>query len=294
MRRYEVTFESVNTEHYVKPITALVVEPPQIGPRSGAMLFTHGWGGNRFAYEAMMHFVAQECDLVGISVEFRQSGYDFDPITGIGWDVPYDASFYQVFDVLNGLRTVLTLRPAINRHRLFHYGGSQGGHIALLSAILAPQTFAFVYAACAVTHIDERRMRSTAREFAPHELIVRDVIALANHIRCPVYMEHGTADEIVPHETHAVPLERRLRGAGTLAGVRYHEGGGHSLAPVTTRLDTFKAVAPHFLTRLTNEATDDFLAGRTVEIPCGSKKLVIEWSRPTGDVGLFRWEETGE
>ena len=289
MRRYEIRFDSVNSEAYAKPIEALVMEPDQIGPRTGAMLFTHGWGGNRYQYEQTMEYALEAFDLVCLSVEFRQSGYDFDPVTGRGAYRPYDASFYQVFDVLNGLRSVLSLRPGIDRSRLFHYGGSQGGHIALLGAVFAPRTFAFVYTARAVTHIGESRILNAGRSFAPHELAVRNAVELAGRIECPVFMEHGTADEVVPHREHALPLEEKLRASGRLAGVRYYEGGDHALAPVTSRFDTFRETAPRFLNERVNEQEDDFAAGRTVEIDCGEKKLVVDWSRPTGDADLFQW-----
>ncbi len=290
MRRYEIVFRSVNTESYGKPITALVIEPERLSPGTGAMLFTHGWGGNRFQYEEAMAFAVERFDLVCVSVEFRGSGYDFDPAKGHGACCPYDASFYQVFDVLNGLRTVLSLRPGIDRSRLFHYGGSQGGHIALLGAIFAPWTFAFVYTSCAVTYLDERFRRKAGREFSEYELGIRDVVKLADRIGCPVFLEHGTADETVPHGMHAVPLERRLRDCGKLAGVKYYEGGGHSLAPVTTRLEAFKATAPKFLDTFRNDREDDFSAGRTVRVPCGDRTLVVDWSRPPDDPELFRWE----
>jgi dienelactone hydrolase len=289
MRRYEIRFDSVNSEAYTKPITVLVMEPDEIGPRTGAMLFTHGWGGNRFQYQQTMEYALEEHDLVCVSVEFRQSGYDFDPVTGQGAYRPYDASFYQVFDVLNGLRSVLSLRPSIDRSRLFHYGGSQGGHIALLSAVFAPRTFACVYTGSAATHMGESRTLNAGRAFAPHELAVRDAVELAPRIECPVFMEHGTADQTVPHREHAIPLEARLRASGKLGGVRYYEGGDHGLAPVTTRFDTFKETAPRFLNEMVSEQEDDFAAQRIVTIPCADRKLIIDWSRPTGDIGLFQW-----
>jgi len=294
MKRYEITFEALNSESYSKPITVLVVEPDSIGPRTGAMLFTHGWGGNRFQYEETMLFAAERFDLVCLSVEFRQSGYDFDPVKGEGAYLPYDASFYQTFDVLNGLRTILSHRPEIDRSRLFHYGGSQGGHIALLSAVFAPNTFAFLYATSPVTHMNTGPSLDPGRDFSQRELMIRDVIGLSDLIECPVYLEHGTADEIVPHKTHTEPLEQRLRARGNLAGIRYYEGASHSLAPVTNRLETFKRTAPKFLASLRNDCIDDFTAARRVKIPCDDWKLVIDWSKPADDFELVRWERNSE
>lgn len=290
MRRYELTFESLNSESYTKPIRVLVIEPDQIGEHTGAMLFTHGWGGNRFQYEQTMLYAVDDFDLVCISVEFRQSGFDFNPATGRGALLPYDASHYQVVDVLNGLRTVLARHPGINRRRLFHYGGSQGGHVSLLSGIFAPHTFAFIYAACPVTHLDARFRQAAGRAFAEHELRARDVVGLADRLRCPVYLEHGTADQTVPHERHMVPLVEKLERTGKLAKITYYEGGGHMLDPVTTRYETFQSTAPEPMRTLENDEIDDFAAQRQIEIPCADQKLIIDWSREPSDPQLLRWE----
>jgi len=290
MRRYEFTYQSLNSEAYSKPIRVLVMAPDRVGDNTGAMLFSHGWGGNRFQYERAMLYTVERFDLVCVSVEYRQSGFDFDAATGRGALRPYDASHYQVVDVLNGLRAALAREPGVNRHRLFTYGGSQGGHITLLNTIFAPHTFAFTYAACPVTHLDERFQGTAGRAFAPHELAARSILVMANRIRCPVYLEHGTADESVPHTTHMVPLVERLEATGVLAKITYYEGGGHMLAPVTTRYDTFLETAPEPMRTLTNEAEDDFSAQRRIEIPCGEKTLVIDWARPTDDADLLHWE----
>ncbi len=90
MRRYEITYLSANTADCPKPITALVCEPERIGPRTGAMLFTHGWGGARFSNVGEIGEARELYDLVCIAVEFRQSGFDYDPQRGSGWDCPYD------------------------------------------------------------------------------------------------------------------------------------------------------------------------------------------------------------
>ena len=291
MKSYEIVFQSVNSEAYAKPIRALVMEPDGMGVNTGAMLFTHGWGGNRFQYQETMEFACDEFDLACVSVEYRGSGFEADPTQGRGWVLPYDASFYQVFDVLNGLRTVLDLHPRLERRRLFHYGGSQGGHICLLSAIFAPATFACVFAASPITRLDLPEWARLGRELMPHEASVRNVIEHADAIRCPVYLEHGTADDVVPHDRHTMPLAARLQSLGRQVQAKYYEGGGHSLQPVTDRLTTFKSVAPEPLRTLRREGEDDFTAERIIEIPCGGCTLRIDWSKPTHSHELFSWTE---
>ncbi len=290
MRRYEIGYTSVNSENYGKPITALVTEPDEIGAGTGVMLFTHGWGGSRFQHEDKMLLAAEAFDLICVAVEYRQSGFDFDPVTGQGADVPYDAGFYQVFDVLGGLRTVLGLRGGVDRRRLFHYGGSQGGHLALLSAVFAPRTFAFVYASCPITHLDEEIRTWAGREFAPWELSVRDVIEHAGAIRCPVFLEYGTADTIVRSERHSVALADRLEALGKPVTVRRYEGGEHSLEPTTTKLAAFQAMAPEPMRSLTTDGRDDFATRSRVTIPCGDRSLHVDWSRPPEAVDLFEWQ----
>jgi len=288
MPQYEITYLSVNSSVYPKPTTALVVEPDRLNDDSGAILMTHGWGGNRLDMREMMEYASREFNLVCISVEFRQSGFDFDPVKGYGAYLPYDASFLQVFDVLNGLRTILDLRPGINRKRLFHYGGSQGGYLALQGAIFAPNTFAFIHAACPATHLTADILKWTGREFAPYELSVRNVIEHADLIQCPVSLTHGTADSTVP-DTHTRELEARLKSLGKKYTAYYYEGAEHGLEPVTTRFESFKLIAAAPLKSLTHAGQDDFTAGSTVKIPCREKTLIIDWSKPTGSIDLFQW-----
>ncbi|NQU10528.1 prolyl oligopeptidase family serine peptidase [bacterium] len=292
MKRYEFTYPSANGPRAApKPLTALVIEPDRIGPETGAMLFTHGWGPNRFQHEDKMQITADAFDLVCVAVEYRQSGYDFDPVGGSGWDLPYDASFYQVFDVLNGLRAVLARRPELNRQRLLHYGGSQGGHLALLGAVFAPETFAGVYASVAVTHIEPAFAEWAGRSFDPHELAIRDALGMADRIQCPVFVEYGTADPNVNCERHSRALVGRLRASGQFAGEAAYEGGGHDLCPTITRLESYQANAPALLRQWRHQETDDWQAGRDVEIPAADRVLRIDWSKPPDDPALFGWRE---
>ena len=290
MRRYEITYLSANTADCPKPITAMVCEPDRLTPNTGAMLFSHGWGGTRYNDLGKIDEACEPYDLVCVAVEFRQSGFDYDLHRGSGWDCPYDLSFYQLFDVLNGLREVLALRPGLNTRRLFHYGGSQGGHLALLSAIVAPRTFAAVYSSCGVTFVEPHFLVWAGREFLPHELAFRSVIEHADRIRCPVYLDHGTADKEVLC-VHSRRLEARLRELGTPVEAVYYEGGGHQLEPVSDRIAAFKAMAPRFLPTRTNPAPDppEFVAGGQVTLPCADRTLVIDWSQPPASAALLRW-----
>lgn len=288
MRRYEITYYSANTEDSTKPITALVCEPDHINEQTGAMLFTHGWGGNRLNEMGKITEACEPYNLVCISVEFRQSGFDFNPSGGGGWDCPYDLSYFQLFDVINGLREVLSLRPGLNTRRLFHYGGSQGGHLSLLSAIVAPKTFAAVYGSCSATFVEPHFLVWAGREFFPHELSFRSVLDHASNIRCPVFLDHGTMDVEVSCD-HTRKLEAILRSQGTPVEAVYYEGATHMLGPVTNRVEAFKKMSPRFLPSHVNNEIPELISGEKVTMRCADRTLVIDWSQPPSSAKLMTW-----
>ncbi len=266
----------------------LVIEPEMITSKTGVMLFTHGWHGNRFQHKEKMEWAAERFDLVTVSVEFRQSGYDFDPVKGLGACLPYDAGFYQVFDVLNGLRHILSQRPQVNHRRVFHYGGSQGGQIALLSALYAPKTFAWLYVSCPLTHIDAKFQALSGRYFAPWELEVRSPLEMAEGIPCPVYLEYGTVDPTVPHESHGLVLADKLTKSGQLARLIEYEGD-HGLQPATDKLAAFQAMSEFIEWSAEVPQCNDFEQGSLVSVPCAERTLLIDWSKKTEDHTLFQW-----
>ena len=297
MKKYDITFETVSVtagnaryQPAPKEITALVTEPDSINQNTGAMLFTHGWDCNRFQDQKLMEYAADAYNVVGVSAEYRQSGYDFNPRTGKGFAAPYDLSFYQTFDSAGALRQILAVKANLNRQRIFAYGLSQGGQITLLLAIFAPGTFAFVNAVAPSTRVLAEHQRLAGREFSADELSVRDVIAHADLIQCPVYLEHGTADAALPHTEHTVVLENRLKTLGKTHTVVYHTGAGHNLTPGLGRLQAFQNTVGDKIGRMLRPGKDDFLTGSVVRIPCAQKTLVIDWHQPQTSPDLFHWE----
>jgi predicted esterase len=266
------------------------MQPDKINRNTGAMLFTHGWGGNRFQHADKMEWTVDRFNVVCLSAEYRMSGYDFNPTTGAGAYIPYDASFLQTFDVLNALRVVMEKYPSLNRKRIFHYGGSQGGHICLLSSIFAPHTFAFIYASCPLVQMTAKKIAWAGREFAPYELSIRNVLEHSKRIKCPVFLEYGTADETVSCEEHSKLLIKKLERRKHAIEVAVYEGGGHSLQPTITKLEAYQKMAPKPIKTLLLDRSDDFAAGSIVKIPCGDKTLKINWSRRPADINLAVWK----
>ncbi len=294
MKEMDITFHSVNRYGEKQNITATVYIPDKLSANTGLMMFCHGWGCNRSQHFDKMKYSCDEFDLVCVGPEYRMSGYAFDPVKGGGWSQPYDLSFLQTFDCINSLRKVLEIYPFLNRKKIFAYGGSQGGHIVLLSSIFAPSTFAFVYASCPLTHVPEEGetlYNFAERDFSEAEKSVRNVVEHASHIQCPVYLEAGTNDGSVPHALHAVKLEERLKELKKDHQAVYYEGGGHDLMPTTNKMDAYKKMIPHVLKNAANNKTDDFLAGNVVSIPCENKILKIDWSKGLSDKELFSWEK---
>lgn len=293
MKQFEFQTDSIGCmENTVKKITVLAMAPDKIDANTGAMLFCHGWGPNRFQMIDRLKATADKYNLFCISPEYRMSGYDYDPVGGSGWYRPYDMSFYQIFDVLLSLRFLLEMHRELNRKRVFLYGQSQGGHLGLLSSIYAPNTFAAVYVSSAVTCIvdDPYHVKCYGRTFSDAERRIRNVHAMIDRITTPIFLEHGTADESVDWKTHSQAVETELKALGKPCHAVYYEGGNHALTPTTTKLEAFKAMVPLFIDSYENNRIDDFTAGTKITIPCGEKTMYVDWSRDVLDPELMKWE----
>lgn len=290
MKSLELSFASVNSANYSKTVTVNILIPDSLNSDTGAMLFTHGWGGNRFQHLDKMEYSCDKYNMLCLATEYRMSGFDFDLINGRGSYRPYDASFLQVFDVLNSLREALQLFPQIDRHKIFHYGGSQGGQIAFLSTIFAPNTFAAVYSSSGMTWLSPNLRVQCGREFTDYELSVRSVIEHAANIKCPIFMEHGDADETVYYEEHAVALQNKLKEEEKIYTMKLYPGGSHSLQPTITKMDAFEYMIPKVMKVEKNPRIDDFRQKSKVEINCAGRKLSIDWGEASDSMQLFTWD----
>jgi alpha-beta hydrolase superfamily lysophospholipase len=160
----------------------------------------------------------------------------------------------------------------------------------MIASMFAPHTFAGLLLSSPITHLDKNLITRPGRDFSPAEFSVRNMLEHADHIRCPLILDHGTGDSVVPHDIHTQALVAKLRSLGKKPKVRYYPGGEHDLTPTTTMFKAYKAMAVTPLKTLINPEKDDFTAGRVIEIPCANKTLQIDWSKPTDSVHLFTWK----
>jgi len=287
---YDLTFLSHNGPVAPpKSITVHVVQPPQLTPATGLLHIAHGWGGNRFQYRSLQQDWAARYNLVCCATEFRQSGYDFDPLRGTGWMLPYDASFLQTVDCLNAMRTVLASQPGLDRSRLYAFGGSQGGHLAILMAAYCPQTFALVGAASSVADPAPYIAKWGGRHLSAAEHAIRHAGELVRYLTCPIVLSHGLADAEVSAEQTRI-LEAAARATGQPVRSRYIAGGGHMLEPVTTRQAVWEELADDWLRDARRTTPDDWAQGSTVRIPAADYTATLNWALPPADPQLLRWE----
>lgn len=286
----EYVFDSVNNQSYAKPIAYLVSEPPAISRRTGLMLVCHGYAGNRYYYKDLMTEFSRRYDLVCASPEYRHSGFDHDHKKGWGVTCPYDFSHFQVFDCIGALRDTLRRYPKINRQRIIAFGGSQGGHIALLATAFMPNTFAVTIACSPITLMEKARAESVRSYLTPDGMYIRDAVKLSKYINNPVVLIHGTSDDVVSPR-HSKKMASALKARKVPVTARYYEGADHYLNPVTTTAKAVVDVADAQLKTAVNPGPDDFRRKTVVKIPCVDQALIIDWGRKSSDAELIAWKE---
>ncbi len=247
-----------------KQLVAAVAAPPRPDAETGALLWLHGWGGNRFQYEAIVPEFAERFNFYVIAPEWRGCGLDCDPVTGAGICKPYDFSHLQVVDALNALREARA-KYRFDDRRLFAWGGGQGGHIAALVAAYAPETFAAVTNVAGFSYVDAAREIQLGWTLAPRDFEVRDARRFAGQIRSKVWLIHGELDASVPIE-HAYSLEKALKSAGVRVQTKFIAGAAHMLDPITDRRQaTLDAMSQDYL-GLRTEGQSELGRATTVDL----------------------------
>ncbi|HUE72546.1 MAG TPA: DUF2920 family protein, partial [Pirellulaceae bacterium] len=216
----------------------------RVDERTGIMLSLHNWGGTDCVGTADPQALADRLNVVGISVNYLQSGFK-DSIEG---PEPYDFGYLQSLDALRALwfvRSQLQERKIpFASGRLFATGGSGGGNVTLMANKLAPRTFACVVDLCG--------MKKLSADIAFH--LPGGSGLNARWSRDPKSPSYLTADEqdlrFVGHPGHLQTMQR----LGTSSRIIVVHGVDDATCPfadaqelVSNLQSAGLAVEPHFI-----------------------------------------------
>jgi len=259
-----------------KRIDILVISPETLDDDTGLMLVLHGWGNNRYQYRDMMEDFSRRYNVVCISPEFRDSGFDASP-TGTGVKQPYDFSHLQVVDALSSLQAMRLRNQKLNDKRTFIWGGSQGGHTAVLATEFAPHTFALTIDACGIAYPTPEFWERAGWHGERAEFEIRDTRRFVDKVQNKVILFHGIKDEVV-NVQESYDLEKALRNTGKEVEAHYYPNGDHFLRPDSSRMEaTIEHASGDLLTRRI-ESENDFSRGDQTLMLCTGRKYVIDFS----------------
>ena len=218
----------------------------RLDERTGIMLSLHNWGGIDCVATADPQPLADRLNVVGICVNYLQSG----PQDSIEGPEPYDCGYLQSLDALRALWFVRSRlqeqRIPFASGRLFATGGSGGGNVALMANKLAPRTFACIVDVCG--------MKKLSADIAFHLPGGSDLDARwSRHPDSPSYL---TADEqdlrFVGHPDHLQTMKR----LGTSSRIIIVHGADDATCPfadaeelVANLQAAGMVVEPHFITK---------------------------------------------
>ena len=264
-----------------RDIITRAVWPGRVRRTTGLMLVVHGFGNSRFQYAEMMDDFAERMDVVCVSPEYRDSGRD-SGMGERGARRPYDSSHKQVIDSLNSFRRGALEFPQIDHSRRFVWGGSQGGHIALLATVFAPNTFVLTMDLCGKVH--PFKEKDTGASLAEPGKLIRSADVFASRIRNKVFICHGTADDVVPVE-ESRRMEEALREARVEHHAVYVDGGDHFLRPVTTRAEQTVLHCYGDITALRADGPTDFEMETVQVFPCAGTDYEVSFAGGWARIG---------
>jgi len=188
------------------PVRGILVKPLGPGP-FGGIVISHGLGGNAPGFALPKAKRWAEWGLVGIGCDLTHTGRDGDRAT-------FGASEENLRRARICLDILASL-PEVDPHRLAAYGNSMGAFLTIALAAAEPERVrAAAITAGGIAAGDGRYPAPPAK--------------VAETIKCPFLMLHGTTDRTVPAERSAA-LEAVLQQRSVTCRRVLFEGVGHEL-----------------------------------------------------------------
>jgi len=266
--------QSIQPGDYMNPLFTGKIDinihfPTSQNATTGLMVVLHGLGGNYHQYDAQCESWVNDHNVVTVQLNYRGTA---SPPPG------YDLGKYQAIDTLRVVKYMLD-KYALNKKRVFLWGASAGGNVALHTAKMAPNTFALVAALSAITRPSNESDRLTrgyeadptggwesfmlggTLKYTTEEWDIRDAQYLAAYLRgVPVFLIHGDQDAIVDLQ-HSADMYSKLIAAGGQVTFVVVKGGDHDFngALDPTENSRFKVTQKYLKTALNTYTTSGAL-----------------------------------
>jgi len=236
---------------------------------TGLMVVLHGLGNNYHQYDTECETWVEDFNVLTVQVNYRGTG------TGLPG---YDLGKYQAIDVLRVVKYMLDNYP-VNKKRIFLWGASGGGNVALHAAKMAPRTFALVAALSPITRPTNDHDRNhngyqndpiggwegyilgTGLTYTIPEWDIRDAQYLAVYLKSvPVFLIHGDGDPVVDWQ-HSRDMYDALVNAGGTSTLITIAGGDHEFkgAVNPTENSRFKVTQKYLKTHINTLVTPGIL-----------------------------------
>ena len=232
--------QPVQPGDYMNPVFSSKVDinihfPSSPNANTGLLVVLHGLGTHFHQYDTECETWVNDFNVLTVQVNYRGTG---NPPPG------YDLGKFQAIDVLRVVQYMLA-NYTLDRCRIFLWGASAGGNVALHTAKMAPGTFALVAALHPITrptndqdrtnrHYEndplggwEKFILGTGLSYTTEEWDIRDAQYLAAFMKdVPVYLIHGDKDNVVDWQ-HSKDLHDVLQNVGGNSSLITIPGGGH-------------------------------------------------------------------
>jgi predicted esterase len=288
-----------------------------VKPTTGLMLFLHNWGGTGFGGAPQPDGVIASWDLIGIGVDYYQSG-------DTNKAIPYDFGYVQSMDALRALWIVAggleRKKIRFDKTRMYGAGGSGGGNVVQMANKVAPRTFAAIVDLSGMASLtddiafhvpggsglDARYSRDPASPayLSPAMQAIRD-LGQPDHLKimkelgnaCKIVVVHGADDGSCPAAD-----KRRVVAAMQMAGLdiephfitpqdvdgKLFSDSGHALGNRTQLLQHFgeRWIAPASATMRRLAGPPDFELGGALRYPVPGGAYVVSFTNGWPEIGF--------